>query len=253
MRRATAAAGPARAMTLEEWAALDEEVEGELVDGILEDEEMPTFLHEIVVAWLIRTLHTWARRRRGLVASSETKIAVGPRRGRKPDLSVYLPGGSAPPRRAARPRREARRLRARGNPVLLDRRPAASQPGDLRAGARRPLRRRAHGESWPGARSRLPGPVRRPRRPLVGGRRGSAGWGAKHPAASQRGAQAYERQRSELTRGWHAGAAASARRHAILSLPDGFMSRRARYGCLTPKRVEASARARVPRAAGREA
>src|SRR5204862_5999929 len=70
MRRATAAAGPACAMTLEEWAALDEEVEGELVDGVLEEEEMPSFLHEIVVAWLIRTLHTWARRRRGLVASS---------------------------------------------------------------------------------------------------------------------------------------------------------------------------------------
>ena len=48
----TGAAGPARAMTLEEWAALDEEVEGELVDGILEEEEMPSFLHEIVVAWL---------------------------------------------------------------------------------------------------------------------------------------------------------------------------------------------------------
>src|SRR5438034_11781557 len=96
MRRATAAAGPARAMTLEEWAALDEEVEGELVDGVLEEEEMPSFLHEIVVAWLIRTLHTWARRRRGLVASSETKIAVGPRRGRKPDVSVYLPGRVPP-------------------------------------------------------------------------------------------------------------------------------------------------------------
>ena len=83
-------------MTLEEWAALDEEVEGELVDGILEEEEMPSFLHEIVVAWLIRTLHTWARQRRGLVASSETKIAVGPRRGRKPDVSVYLPGRVPP-------------------------------------------------------------------------------------------------------------------------------------------------------------
>ena len=91
----TGAAGPARAMTLEEWAALDEEVGGELVDGILE-EERPTFLHEIVVAWLIRPLHTWARRRRGLVASSETKIAVGPRRGRKPDVSVYLPGRVPP-------------------------------------------------------------------------------------------------------------------------------------------------------------
>ena len=37
---------------------------------------MPTLLHAIVVAWLIRTLHTWARRRRGLVASSETKIDI---------------------------------------------------------------------------------------------------------------------------------------------------------------------------------
>jgi Uma2 family endonuclease len=83
-------------MTLEEWAALDEEVEGELVDGILEEEEKPSFLHEIVVAWLIHTLHTWARRRRGLVASSETKIAVGPRRGRKPDVSVYLRGRVPP-------------------------------------------------------------------------------------------------------------------------------------------------------------
>ena len=82
-------------MTLEEWAALDEEVEGELVDGILEEEEMPTFLHEIVVAWLIATLRAWARRRRGVVASSETKIAVGPR-GRKPDVSVYLRGRVPP-------------------------------------------------------------------------------------------------------------------------------------------------------------
>jgi len=79
-------------MTLAEWAALDEDVEGELVDGVLEEEEMPSFLHEIVVAWFIATLRAWARRRHGLVASSETKIAVGPRRGRKPDLSVYLPG-----------------------------------------------------------------------------------------------------------------------------------------------------------------
>lgn len=80
-------------MSLEEWAALDEDVEGELVDGILEEEEMPSFLHEIVVAWFIRIVGTWVSRRRGQVAASEAKIAVGPRRGRKPDLSVYLPRG----------------------------------------------------------------------------------------------------------------------------------------------------------------
>ena len=32
-------------MTLQEWAALDEDVEGELVDGMLEGEELSTFLH----------------------------------------------------------------------------------------------------------------------------------------------------------------------------------------------------------------
>jgi len=69
-------------MTLGEWAALDEDVEGELVDGVLAAEELPSFLHEIVVAWLIRTLSGWASRRRALVAASEAKIAVGPRRGR---------------------------------------------------------------------------------------------------------------------------------------------------------------------------
>jgi Uma2 family endonuclease len=80
-------------MTLEQWSNLDEDVEGELVDGFLEEEEMPSLLHELVVSWLIRALYDWAQRRGGWVASSETKIAVGPRRGRKPDVSVYLKGG----------------------------------------------------------------------------------------------------------------------------------------------------------------
>lgn len=79
-------------MTLEEWAALDEDVEGELVDGMLEEQEMPTFLHELVVMWIAAGLRSWARRRRGFVVGSETKLAVGPRRGRKPDLSLFLPG-----------------------------------------------------------------------------------------------------------------------------------------------------------------
>jgi len=77
-------------MTLAAWAALDDEVEGELVDGVLEEEEMPSFLHEMIVGWLIEVLRGWARRRGGRVAASEAKIAVGPRRGRKPDVSVYV-------------------------------------------------------------------------------------------------------------------------------------------------------------------
>jgi len=78
-------------MTLAEWAALDEDIEGELVDGVLEEEEMPSVLHEAVVLWLGAILRSWVCRRRGLATGSETKLAVGPRRGRKPDLSVFLP------------------------------------------------------------------------------------------------------------------------------------------------------------------
>ena len=92
MRRGVATSERSKTMTLEEWAALDEDVEGELVDGMLEEEEMPTFLHELVVMWLAAALRSWARRRRAFVVGSEAKLAVGPRRGRKPDLSLFLPG-----------------------------------------------------------------------------------------------------------------------------------------------------------------
>jgi len=34
-------------------------------------------------------LSPWARRRRGFVSGSETKLAVAPRRGRKPDLALF--------------------------------------------------------------------------------------------------------------------------------------------------------------------
>lgn len=94
-------AGPAmergpRLLTVEQWAELDEDVEGELVDGILEEEELATFLHEMVVAWLLGVLRPWALARRGFAVGAEAKLAVGPRRGRKPDVSVFL--GSSKPR-----------------------------------------------------------------------------------------------------------------------------------------------------------
>lgn len=92
MPRSATALRKLKPMTVEEWGDLDEDIEGELVDGVLEEEEMATFLHELVVMWLARILGAWARRRRAYVAGSEAKIAVGSRRGRKPDLSMYLRG-----------------------------------------------------------------------------------------------------------------------------------------------------------------
>jgi Uma2 family endonuclease len=90
MQRAGAVERP-KGMTLEEWAALDDEIEGELVDGFLEEEEMANVLHEAIVTWLAAVLRVWVRRHRGVLTGSEVKIAIAPRRGRKPDVSVFLP------------------------------------------------------------------------------------------------------------------------------------------------------------------
>ncbi len=83
-------------MTVREWGELDEDVEGEVVDGVLVEDEMTDFLHESVVAFLIAALHAWARPRGGFVGGSEAKFAVAAARGRKADLSVYLPGQARP-------------------------------------------------------------------------------------------------------------------------------------------------------------
>jgi Uma2 family endonuclease len=86
-------------LSLDEWFALPEDQPGELVDGRLEVEEAPDFLHELLVMHLGRLLGNWIFPQGGLVAGSDAKFAVGSRRGRKPDLTVYLPGSRRPPAR----------------------------------------------------------------------------------------------------------------------------------------------------------
>ena len=86
-------------LTLADWFDLPEDEPGELVDGRLVEEEVPDFVHEIVVMLLGRLLGNWIFPRGGAVIGSDAKLAVGEQRGRKPDLSVYLPGSQLPPRR----------------------------------------------------------------------------------------------------------------------------------------------------------
>lgn len=86
-------------LSADDWAALPEEAEFELVAGQLEEEEVPDYVHELVVAWLIRTVGAWVCPRGGFIAGSEVKFILGPDHGRKPDVSVFLPGGARPPRR----------------------------------------------------------------------------------------------------------------------------------------------------------
>lgn len=83
-------------MSLDDWWALPEDEPGELVAGYLEEEEMPEFIHEILVSWLVHFFHGHFSPRGGFVVGSETKLAVAPDRGRKPDLAVYLPGRPRP-------------------------------------------------------------------------------------------------------------------------------------------------------------
>jgi len=81
-----------RRLSLEEWAELPEDEPGELLDGVLVEEEMPDLVHETVVAWLLVALRAWLRPRGGRVIGSELKLAVGHGRGRKADLCAWLPG-----------------------------------------------------------------------------------------------------------------------------------------------------------------
>jgi Uma2 family endonuclease len=78
---------------------LDEDEPGEMVDGYVLEEEMPGLMHESAVAWLIAALRAWLVPRGGFVFGSEAKFAVSASRGRKPDVTGYLPGGLPLPRR----------------------------------------------------------------------------------------------------------------------------------------------------------
>ncbi len=90
---AAASSRPKPKLTLDEWAALPDDEPGELVDGELVEEEMPSFVHEVVVVWLGAVLRAWVVARGGLVAGSGVKLKVSARRGRMADVVVYFRRG----------------------------------------------------------------------------------------------------------------------------------------------------------------
>lgn len=85
-------------VTLDEWITLPEDVPDEFVDGRLVDEEVPDYLHEVLVAWLARVLGNWAEDARAIVGASDAKFTLSPTRGRKADVTVYLAGRKPPAR-----------------------------------------------------------------------------------------------------------------------------------------------------------
>lgn len=80
---------------------MPEDDAGELVEGRLVEEEVADLTHETAVAWLIRVLGAWAVAQGGFVFGSEAKFVLGPRTGRKPDVTVFLAGRGPLPRRGA--------------------------------------------------------------------------------------------------------------------------------------------------------
>jgi Uma2 family endonuclease len=98
MSSRTVAESSAPELSLDDWYALPEDEPGELVDGRLVDEEEPDFLHALLVVHLGALLGNWIFPQGGLVAGSGAKFVVGSRSGRKPDLTVYLPGRRPPAR-----------------------------------------------------------------------------------------------------------------------------------------------------------
>jgi len=96
----TRATGPfeTRTFSLESWAALPEDDQGELVNGVLIEEEMASSMHECAVTWLTIEIGIWGRARGIVLLGSGGKYAVSPTQGRMPDLAVYLPDAPKPPR-----------------------------------------------------------------------------------------------------------------------------------------------------------
>lgn len=90
---------PGSPITLDVWAELPEDSDGEVVDGLLVEDEMTDFVHEVVVAFFIEVFRGWARTHGGLVAGSDARFAVSESRGRKADVCVYFSGDPRPPAR----------------------------------------------------------------------------------------------------------------------------------------------------------
>lgn len=88
----------ARSITLEDWARLPEDEPAEWVDGWLVESEVPDWVPETIVVWLVAQLKGWASVHDARVAASGVRYAVTATRGRLPDLSVFLDGRRPPPK-----------------------------------------------------------------------------------------------------------------------------------------------------------
>jgi Uma2 family endonuclease len=78
-----------RLVSWEDFVRLHEDDPRELIDGVLVETEVPTELHEWVVARLITALGNWAEAHGGVVLGSGYKVRITTRRAVMPDVQLY--------------------------------------------------------------------------------------------------------------------------------------------------------------------
>jgi Uma2 family endonuclease len=82
--------------TWDEFVALPDDDRRELIDGEFLEVDVPTELHEHIVAALIAQLYVWAQARKaGRVFASGYKVRIDQRRGVMPDVQFYRNGSTA--------------------------------------------------------------------------------------------------------------------------------------------------------------
>jgi len=82
--------------TWDEFVALPDDDRRELIDGELLEVDVPTDIHEHIVAALIAHLYVWAQARKaGRVLASGFKVRIDQRRGVMPDVQFYRSGSTA--------------------------------------------------------------------------------------------------------------------------------------------------------------
>lgn len=86
----------ARATTWDEFIKLPDDDRRELVRGQLLEIEVPTGLHEHIVAELIGALHVWKRAHGGVLLSSGYKVRITHDTAFMPDVQFYRPGRTIP-------------------------------------------------------------------------------------------------------------------------------------------------------------
>lgn len=84
--------------TWSDFIALEDDDRRELLDGELVEMDVPTALHEWIVATLVHCLRSWAMARRaGIVLASGYKVKIRNDRGFMPDVQYFQRGGRPVP------------------------------------------------------------------------------------------------------------------------------------------------------------